>query len=64
MPDCIMFSESSNRTHVLVPGKTLTRCCAMIETIKNELIQYIERMDEYQLYIVLGFVKKLFNIHD
>lgn len=36
----------------------------MIETIKNELIQYIERMDEYQLHIVLGFIKKLFNIHD
>ena len=35
----------------------------MIETLKNELIQYIERMDEYQLHIVLGFIKKLFHVH-
>ena len=35
----------------------------MIETLKNELIQYIERMDESQLHIVLGFIKKLFHVH-
>lgn len=35
----------------------------MIETLKNELRQYIEKMDESQLYIVLGFVKKLFHIN-
>lgn len=34
----------------------------MIETLKNELIQYIERMDEYQLRIVLSFIKKLFGL--
>ena len=36
----------------------------MIETLKNELIQYIERMNEYQLHIVLGFIKKLFHLDD
>ena len=36
----------------------------MIETLKNEIIQYIEKMDEYQLHIVLGFIKKLFDVHD
>jgi hypothetical protein len=34
----------------------------MIETLKKELTQYRESMDEYQLHIVLGFVKKLFHI--
>lgn len=36
----------------------------MIETLKTQLIQYIEKMDECQLHIVLGFIKKLFDIHD
>lgn len=36
----------------------------MIETLKNEIIQYIERMDDHQLNIVLGFIKKLFHFHD
>lgn len=36
----------------------------MIETLKNQLIQYIERMDEPQLHIVLGFIKKLFHLDD
>ena len=36
----------------------------MIEMLKNELIQYIERMDATQLHIVLGFVKKLFHVHE
>lgn len=34
----------------------------MIETRKNELIQYIERMDEHQLRIVLSFIKNLFKL--
>ena len=34
-----------------------------MQTIIKEIHQYIERMDEYKLRIVLGFVKRLFN-HD
>lgn len=30
--------------------------------IKKKLIEYIERLDEYQLRIVLGFVEKLFHL--
>lgn len=36
----------------------------MKETLKSELIQYIEKMDEYQLHILLGFIKKLFGLDD
>lgn len=36
----------------------------MKEMLKSELIHYIEKMDEYQLHIVLGFIKKLFHLHD
>ena len=36
----------------------------MKETLKNELLQYIEKMEEYQLHILLGFIKKLFGIDD
>lgn len=36
----------------------------MTEALKNELHQYIERMNEYQLRILLGFIKKLFNLSD
>lgn len=36
----------------------------MKETLKNELIHYIEKMDEYQLHILLGFIKRLFGIDD
>lgn len=32
-----------------------------MQTLIKELQQYIERMDEYKLRIVLGFVKRLFN---
>lgn len=32
----------------------------MIDTLKNELSQYIERMDEYQLRFILSLIKKLF----
>ena len=34
----------------------------MIEKLKNELIQHIERMDEHQLRIVLSFIKNLFKL--
>ena len=34
------------------------------ELNKHELIEYIEEMDEYQLRLVLGFVKTLFNLPD
>lgn len=34
----------------------------MTATLKNALHQYIDRMDEYQLRLVLGFIKKLFDL--
>lgn len=36
----------------------------MIETVKNELLQHIDKLNEHQLRIVLGFIKKLFNLPD
>lgn len=36
----------------------------MMQTIIKELKQYIEKLDEHQLHIVLGFVKELVNIND
>ena len=36
----------------------------MKTTHKDELLHYIERMDDYQLRVVLGFIKKLFNFSD
>lgn len=36
----------------------------MKELLKTELIHYIEKMDDYQLHIVLGFIKRLFGIDD
>ncbi len=33
----------------------------MIEKMKEELRQYIDRMDEYQLRFTLSLIKKLFN---
>lgn len=34
----------------------------MTETLINEIIQHTEKMDEYQLRIVLGFIKRLLNL--
>ena len=34
----------------------------MSETLKNEIIQLTEKMDEYQLRILLGFIKRLLNL--
>lgn len=34
----------------------------MSEPVKTELIQYIERMDDFQLRLVLGFIKTLFHL--
>lgn len=36
----------------------------MIEALKNTLHQYIERLDEAQLHIAIGFFKTLFGIDD
>lgn len=36
----------------------------MLEMLKNELIQYIERMDETQLRFILSLIKKLFRLPD
>ena len=32
--------------------------------MKNELHKYIENMNDYQLRIVLGFIKRLFGLDD
>jgi hypothetical protein len=36
----------------------------MIDTLKTELLRYIDQLDEYQLHILLGFVKRLFGLDD
>ena len=36
----------------------------MIETLKKKLLQHIEKLDETQLQIVLGFVKRILNLND
>lgn len=36
----------------------------MIEALKNELRQYTDKMNEHQLRIVLGFIRKLFHLDD
>lgn len=36
----------------------------MLETLRNELLQYINRMDESQIQILLGFVKSLLHFRD
>ena len=36
----------------------------MIDVLKHEIERYIERLDEYQLHILLGFIIKLFDSHD
>jgi hypothetical protein len=32
-----------------------------MQDLKRELLQFIERLDEYQIRLVLSFVKHLFN---
>lgn len=32
-----------------------------MNTVKKKLLEYIERLDEFQLRIVLGFVERLFR---
>lgn len=34
----------------------------MTETLINEIIQHTEKMNEYQLRVLLGFVKRLLNL--
>lgn len=36
----------------------------MQETLKNELIQHANKMDEYQLRFILSLIKKLFRLPD
>lgn len=36
----------------------------MKETLKNQLIKYIEQLDENQLHIAIGFFKTLFGLRD
>lgn len=35
-----------------------------MESIKTKLHQYIENMDEYQLRLLLSFIKNLFDLDD
>ncbi len=69
MPDCIMFSDGfKNRTHV--PALDIeSEAIAMKKTLLDQLLQYIERLDidkldESQLYVAIGFIKTLFGLHD
>lgn len=34
----------------------------MIEALKNEIREYIDQMDEYQLRFILSLIKKLFRL--
>ena len=36
----------------------------MLETLKDELLQNIDKMDEYQLRFILSLIKKLFRLPD
>ena len=36
----------------------------MKETLKNKLHNYIDRLDESQLYIAIGFFRTLFGFDD
>lgn len=36
----------------------------MTNTLRNKLHEYIDQMSDYQLRLVLGFIKKLFNLPD
>lgn len=36
----------------------------MIDKLKDELINHIETMDEYQLRLLLSFIKTLFGLQD
>lgn len=36
----------------------------MTETLRHQLHKYIDQMDDFQLQIVLGFIKKLFHLSD
>ena len=37
---------------------------AMKEMLKTEIIQLIDKMNEPQLHILLGFIKRLFGLDD
>ena len=36
----------------------------MIETLKTKLHEYVDRLDESQLHIAIGFFRKLFGFDD
>lgn len=36
----------------------------MTEMLRNELKQCADKMNEYQLRVVLGFIKRLFHLDD
>ena len=36
----------------------------MIEMLKNKLHSYVDRLDEPQLHIAIGFFRKLFGFDD
>jgi hypothetical protein len=37
---------------------------AEFEILKDEVLQYINEMDEYQTRLILSFIKTLFGIQD
>lgn len=36
----------------------------MLEMLKNEIHQYIDNMDEYQLRFILSLIQKIFRLPD
>ena len=54
---------------MFLPRNYESEAIAMKETLFTQLLQYIEnldidKLDESQLHIAIGFVKNLFGLHD
>ena len=59
-----MFSDSSKTEQMFPPRNLQSEVNAMKEMLKTKLHQYIERLDENQLHIAIGFFKTLFGFDD
>ena len=55
---------NSEHLFYIFPGNYFYEVIPMTEAPKNEINRYLEKMNEYQLRIVLGFIKKLFRLDD
>ncbi len=64
MPDCIMFSERSQIEHLFLPRNLQSEVIAMKEMLIMKLHNYIDKLDENQLHIAIGFFKTLFGFDD